>query len=61
MWTLGFGYTRDRTPPRGCVATGEAAMTALAKKLAAGMTQHNRVMIWGRLSNSRRTAYTDSI
>src|SRR6266403_4935482 len=60
-WTLGSRYTMDRTPTRGCVATREAAMIAVAKKLAARMTQHNRVMIWGRLSNSRQAAYSAAI
>ena len=52
---------QDRSRTRSCVATREAAMIAVAKKLAAGMTQHNRVMIRGRPSNSRQAAYSAAI
>jgi hypothetical protein len=31
MWTLAFGYHRDRTPNHGYTATREAAMAAFAK------------------------------
>jgi hypothetical protein len=37
MWTLAFGHHEDRSPPHGYAATGEAAMAAFAKRLAAGM------------------------
>ena len=31
MWTLGYGYHKDRTPIQGYAATREDAMTAFAK------------------------------
>jgi len=31
MWTLAFGYHRDRAPNHGYTATREAAMAAFAK------------------------------
>jgi hypothetical protein len=31
MWTLAFGYHRDRSPNHGYTATREAAMAAFAK------------------------------
>jgi hypothetical protein len=31
MWTLAFGYDRDRNPTHGYAATREAAMAAFAK------------------------------
>jgi hypothetical protein len=37
MWTLAFGHHADRTPTHGYAATREAAMTAFAKRLAAGV------------------------
>ena len=36
-------------------------MIAVAEKLAGRMTQHNRVMLWVRLSNSRQAAYSAAI
>jgi hypothetical protein len=38
MWTLAFGHHEDRTPTYGYAATGEDAMAAFAKSLAAAMT-----------------------
>jgi len=37
MWTLAFGHHEDFTPTHGYAATREDAMSAFAKKLAAGM------------------------
>jgi len=37
LWTLAFGHHEDRTPRHGYAATREAAMTAFAKELAAGV------------------------
>jgi hypothetical protein len=36
-------------------------MIAVAENLAGRMTQHNRVMLWVRLSNSRQAAYSAAI
>jgi hypothetical protein len=37
MWTVAFGYHRDRAPNHGYAATREAAMAAFREELAAGV------------------------
>ena len=44
MQTLAFGHHEDRTPTHGYCATREAAMTAFAKKLAAGVNDQEAPM-----------------